>query len=66
MRVKQLIEKLEDLATYFTLAASDAMVKKNESWLRRDYTTASIWEGRAIASKHAFEKVDALIKEAKR
>lgn len=66
MRVKKLIEKLEDLATYLTLAASDAEVKKNESRLGERFTTASIWEGRQIASKHAFEKVDALIKEAKR
>lgn len=66
MRAKQLIEKLEDLATFFTLAASDATAKSNESLLRQNYTAASIWEGRAIASKHAFEKVDALIKEAKR
>ncbi len=65
MRVKKLIEKLEDLATFFTLAASDAEVKKNENSLMENFTTASIWEGREIANKYAFEKVDALIKEAK-
>ncbi len=66
MRAKKLIEKLEDLATFFSLAAADAGKHKEESLLKENYTAVSIWEGRQIAYREAYNKVDKIIGEAKR
>lgn len=67
MRAKQLIEKLEDLATYFTLAASDADKEQHkESRIEPSGRTAAFYEGKKVAYTAAFNKVDGLIKEAKR
>ena len=66
MRTKQLIEKLELLATYFTLASSDAnkeSIKKRKKGATGD---ALVLEGQAAAYNIAFVKVDKLIKQAKR
>ncbi len=65
MRVKKLIEKLEDLATFFSLAAADAGEHKEASHLRGEYTAGAIWEGRQVANREAYNKVDKIIGEAK-
>lgn len=66
MRAKQMLEKLEDLATYFTLAASDADKEQyKESRLDASGRLAAFYEGKANAYNTAFKKVDAIIKEAK-
>jgi hypothetical protein len=67
MRTKQLIEKLELLATYFTLAANDAGNEQyKESRLDSSGRLASFFEGKQSAFLTAFNKLDALIKEVKR
>lgn len=66
MRTKKLIEKLEDLATFFTLASNDAnkeAIKKAKKGATGD---ALVYEGAASAYNTAFVKVDKLINEAKR
>jgi len=66
MRVTELIEKLEDLATFFTLAASDAGESVKAAKKKGNQISISYQEGRKIVFKIAFNKVDAIIKEAKR
>ena len=66
MKKKELIEKLEDLATYFTLAASDAGKDAKRAKDIANFQGACFREGRETAYKTAFNKVDSLIKEAKR
>jgi len=66
MRAKQLIEKLEDLATFFTLEASDSAEQARISKTKRQIADEHFHEGTAAANKIAFIKVDKLIKEAKR
>jgi len=66
MRIQELIEKLEDLATFLTLAASDAKKRSNEAALNGDVTHCTLGAGQEGAYKIAFSKVDNIIKEAKR
>jgi len=66
MRAKKLIEKLEDLATFLTLAASDAGKSIQTSKKIGNQVAISYHEGREVVYKIAFNKVDGLIKEAKR
>ena len=66
MRAKQLIEKLEDLATYLTLAANDAGKEVTVAEKKVDFQGASFCNGKETAYKTAFNKVDSIIKEAKR
>jgi hypothetical protein len=68
MEKKELIEKLEDLATFFTLAASNAeKEQKKESELGHDDSRiAAYYEGRKAAFDDAFLKMDRILKEAKK
>jgi len=69
MWAKEMLEKLHDLATYFTLAASDAgRQQKKEARIgtAQNNRLAAFYEGRKAAFNTAFKKVDAIIKEAKR
>ena len=67
MRVKKLIEKLEDMATFLTLAANDAEGEQyKESHIDDTGRLAAFAEGRKVAYNNAFVKVDKIIKEAKR
>ena len=66
MRVKKLIEKLEDLATFFTLAASDEGKEATTARKNRDSIHTSFCVGRKGAFDVAFKKVDGILKEAKR
>jgi len=66
MRARELIEKLEDLATFFTLAASDAGESVKAAKKKGSQISISYHEGRRVVYKIAFNKVDSLIKEAKR
>ena len=66
MRVKELIEKLEDLATFFTLSASDAGESVKAAKKKGNQSSISYYGGREVAFKIAFNKVDGIIKEAKR
>lgn len=66
MKAKQLIEKLEDLATFFTLAASNAGEEAKKTEKKGDLGDSYFHEGEAATNKIAFEKVDKLIKEAKK
>ncbi len=66
MTKQKLIEKLEDLATFFTLTSNNAnmeSIKKRKVGASGD---ALVEEGAAGAYNIAFVKVDKLIKEAKR
>lgn len=65
MTKPKLIEKLEDLATFLTLKTSDASKRRKESKTILSLESLAFWEGREDAYKTAFNKVDALIKEAK-
>ncbi len=65
MRAKKLIERLENLATFLTLKASDAKKRSNESKTISSMESRAFWEGREDAYRVAFNKVDAIIKEAK-
>ena len=65
MEKKKLIEKLEDLATFFTLAALDAEGKQKKQPLYQNPTRA-YYEGKQEAHNIAFNKVEQIIKEAKR
>ena len=67
MRAKQLLEKLNDLATYLTLAANDAEGEQyKETRLDDTGRLAAFAEGRKVAYNNVFVKVDKIIKEAKR
>lgn len=66
MRVKKLIEKLEDLAAFLTLAGSDAGESVKIGKKIGSQVSISYHEGREVVYKIAFDKVDAIIKEAKR
>ena len=67
MRAKKLIEKLALLATYLTLAASDAEKEQyKENRIDKSGRLAAFYEGRANAYNTAFNKVDDIIKEAKK
>ena len=66
MRAKQLIEKLEDLATYFALKRKEAHQLSLDAKAKGDIKVTSYWAGDATAYGLAFLKVDSLIKEAKR
>lgn len=66
MRVKKLIEKLEDLATFFTLEANDSAEQAKKSERKGQTGDTHFHEGTAAANKIAFIKLDKLIKEAKR
>lgn len=68
MRAKQILEKLQLLATYFTLAASDAGKEQNKQFVladSEDNILTSFYKGKRQAYNTAFKKVDAIIKEAK-
>lgn len=63
---KELIEKLEDLATFFTLAANNAGKKQyKESRLESTGRVAAFYEGKKAAFHTAFNKIDKILKEAK-
>lgn len=66
MRAKQLIEKLEDLATFLTLARNDAGKAKEEMKEKERFNMSEHWGGREEAYRIAFNKVDGIIQEAKR
>lgn len=66
MEKKELIEKLEDLATFLTLAASNAGEEATTARKNRDSIQTSFCVGRKGAFDIAFIKVDGIIKEAKR
>jgi len=66
MSVKKLIEKLEDLATFLTLAANDADKEAKTAENKSDLGHSYFHDGKAKAYNTAFNKVDGLIKEAKR
>lgn len=67
MRAKKMLEKLVDLATFFTLAADNASNEAyKESRLQPHGGHAVFYEGKANAFNTAFNKVDGIIKEAKR
>lgn len=61
MRAKQLIEKLEDLATFLTLAAAEA----NHEQPKDAGFYADFHKGEKKAYNIAYEKLDRIIKEAK-
>jgi len=63
---KQLIEKLEDLATFFTLVKTDEEKKSNLARTVRNEVSIAFHEGKGIAFDIAFRKVDGIIKEAKK
>jgi len=65
MRTKKLIEKLEDLATFLTLAANDAKKQASDAGNRGDMTECTLRESEAEAYEKTFKKVDGIIKEAK-
>jgi hypothetical protein len=67
MRAKQLLEKLNDLATYLTLAANDAEGEqyKESRLCATGGSLAAFAEGRKVAYNNAFVKVGKIIKEAK-
>ncbi len=65
MKKRELIEKLEDLATYFTLAASDAEERKKIAEIKVDFQGASLAAGRKVAYNNAFQKLHRIIKEVK-
>ena len=62
MRAKKLIEKLEDLATFLALASAEA----NHEQHKDSNLYVSFHKGEKKAYNVAFNKVDGLIKEAKR
>ena len=66
MRVKELIEKLEDLATFLTLAANDAGESVKAGKKKGSQVSISYHGGRQVVYKIVFNKVDGIIKEAKR
>lgn len=66
MRAKKLIEKMEDLATFFVVARDHAYKQAEEQNKKKNITLARHWAGRASANLIAFNKLDVLIKEAKR
>jgi len=66
MRAKKLIEKLEDLATFLALAASDTKKQSSDAANKGDTTYCTFHSGEAKAYGIAFKKVDGIIKEAKR
>ena len=61
MNIKQLIEKLEDLATFLVLAAAEA----NHEQPKDNNLYADFHKGEQKAYNAAFNKLDAIIKEAK-
>jgi hypothetical protein len=64
--MKDLIEKLEDLATFFTLAASKTAEEQyKESRLDSSGRLAAFYEGKNNAFETAFKKIDKIIKEVK-
>ncbi len=68
MRKKQLIEKLEDLATFLALAAKDSGEEKTKEIDKGGGSilyNLACWEGKEEAYKTSFIKVDGIIKEAK-
>lgn len=65
MKKQELIEKLEDLATFFTLAALDAEEKQKKRPLYQDPKRA-YYEGKQEAHNIAFNKVEQILKEAKK
>jgi len=62
MEKKKLIEKLEDLATFLTLAAAEA----NHEQPKDSNLYADFHKGEKKAYNAAFEKLDKIIKEAKK
>ena len=64
--MKELIEKLEFLATYFALAARDAngaaKIEEEEKWIE----TAFFCKGKETAFNIAFIKLDKIITEVKK
>lgn len=66
MKTKELIEKLENLATFFTLQSKDAKNGIKDSKSIRATESASFHEGRKTAYDTAFSKINTIIKEAKR
>ena len=64
---KELIEKLEGLATFFTMASSDAGGQAELAKLAKVNTKlASFPSGRELASNVAFLKLDTILKEARK
>lgn len=67
MKKKELIEKLEDLATFLTLAASNADKEQHkESRIEPSGRMAAFHEGKKIAFETAYNKIDRILKEAKK
>ena len=66
MSKEKLIEMLEDLATFFALAAKDASEKKAIAWRKYNSTIASVNEVREAVYNIAFKKLDKIITEAKK
>lgn len=65
--MKELIEKLEDLATFFTLAASNAeKLQYKESRIEPSGRAAAFYEGKSKAYSAAFDKLDKILKEVKK
>lgn len=62
---KELIEKLEGLATFFTLAASNAERETNAARKAGSVKRTSFCAGRQTAYNVAFAKTTHIIKEAK-
>ncbi len=65
MTKPKLIEKLEDLATFLTLASNDAGKAKDRAKSIKNSLDSDYWRGREQAYKLAFDKLDGIIKEAK-
>ena len=64
---KELIEKLEDLATFFTMAASDAGGQAELAKLANvNIKLSSFASGREMAYNVAFLKLNTILKEAKK
>ena len=68
MTKKALIESLGDLATFVALAAKDSGEEKTKEIDKGGVSilyNLAFWEGKEEAYKTAFNKLDAIIKEAK-
>lgn len=66
MKNKKLIERLEDLAAFFTLAAKDVGQKAMVMKVKGNIRTISFCEGKETAFNIASAKIDAILKEAKK
>ena len=65
MTKQKLIEALEDLATFFTLAKESATTQTANALKKREVAPASFNLGRKMAYDTAFAKLNVIITEAK-